>query len=189
MLFIFSDVMSQKVVVNVHYEDKTNSPASDTIYYHPGRKLTWADFKGKPDLNHFGGAITASGFAYSADIAYDGDNIIMNFFVYTFFLKNDSWRKQEITGQYHLEHEQRHFDITYIGALKFVNELRRAQFTMKNFKKLAGQIFNKAYEENTQLQHQYDRETKHSINKEAQVSWNVKIAEMLQSIVVAKSNS
>lgn len=193
LIFFFSCILichqgsSQQVLVNVHYVTRTNHAKSDTIYYQSDRKLTWADFKGKPDVNHFGSAITASGFAYDADMAYDGNKIVMDFYVYTFFLKKDSWKKPYINGSYHLEHEQKHFDITYIGAMNFVNELRHARFTSQNFKNLPSQIFNKANEENTAMQNQYDRETKHSINTEAQLAWNKKIAEMLETAVASNN--
>ena len=61
----------QNIHMNVHYVNKTNQPNNDTIYYNANKKLTWNDFKGTPDPNHFGGAVTASGFAYNADMEYE----------------------------------------------------------------------------------------------------------------------
>lgn len=63
---------SQKVVVNVRMDHKIASPESDTIYYDLRRKLTWDDFKGRPDMNHKGSAVTSSGFAYSWNGQDDG---------------------------------------------------------------------------------------------------------------------
>lgn len=170
----------QNIKVRVHYINKSNSPSSDTIYYTPPQKLVWDDFRGKPVPNHFGGAVTASGFSFTADTKYDGDDITINFYVSAFFTKHDSWRKPGINSPYHLEHEQKHFDITYINARKFVAELRKARFTKRNIKTLPGEIFNKAYDDNTAMQQQYDRETNHSINNTAQEQWNKKIDAMLK---------
>lgn len=176
----------QHIQLRVHYQNKPNRPASDTIYYDVNRKLTWGDFKGKVDSNHFGGAVTASGFAYNAQMEYDEDRVIIDIFVYTYFNKRDSWKKPGINSAYHLEHEQKHFDITYLGALKFMAELQKAKFTAKNFKTLPNKIFDKVYDENTALQHQYDLETKHSINKEAQEVWNKKISAWMEEAFMPK---
>lgn len=173
----------QKVHVKINYIQGTQNQSGDTIYYNPGRKLTWKDFKGAPKPNHFGGAVTASGFAYNADMEYDEKSIILNINVYTFFTRHDSWKKANINSSYHLEHEQKHFDITYLNTLKFIDQLKKARFTPGNFKVLPNQIFEKVYDENAAMQQKYDRETEHSINKEAQEIWNKRIDDQL-----AKSN-
>lgn len=179
--FSVSAAQGQQVQVQVHYVDKVNRTTSDTVYYDSRRKLTWDDFQGMPDPNHFGGAITASGFAYNADIEWSNDHIIMNMYVYTYFKKSDSWKKPHIMTAYHLEHEQRHFDITYLGTLKFIDKIRKTKFTPQNFKTLPSQIFDECQRENDALQAQYDRETKHSIEKEAQAAWNRKISSLLEA--------
>src|SRR5436305_7259585 len=115
-LFVFFALIrqsfSQSVMINAFIENKHPRPGSDTIYYDFNRNLTWNDFKGAPDNNHPGGAVTASGFAFDSRIDYDGKNIHLNIGVYTFFSKNDSWRKPQINSEYHLLHEQHHFDLT-----------------------------------------------------------------------------
>ena len=77
-----------------------------------------------------------------------------------------------MNSDYHLLHEQRHFDITKLGAEKFVNELKNASFTMQNYQQLINQIFDRVYDENIALQNTYDRETRHSLDKEKQEEWN-----------------
>src|SRR5438128_2444353 len=105
-LIVSSSVFSQKVLVNVFMQDKVASAKSDTIYYDLNKKLSWSDFKGKPDPNHFGGAVTASGFAFDADIRIQGKVIYLNIGVFTFFNKKSSWKKSNINSDYHLLHEQ-----------------------------------------------------------------------------------
>ncbi len=178
-LFSFGFIIpsfSQKIIVNVFEENKKAAPSNDTIYYDFNRSLTWKDFKGKPDENFFGGAVTASGFAFDSQMNFDGTNIYLNIGVFTFFTKNDSWRKPEINSEYHLLHEQHHFDITKIGSEKFIAGLRKAHFTKDNYNKLVASIFDKVYKENEDLQEQYDKETMHSINVDKQNEWNEKIA-------------
>lgn len=185
-MFVVSS-FGQRVNVNVYYPDKVNRINNDTIYYDLHRRLSWADFKGKPDPAHFGGAITSSGFAFNSDMQYDSKEVTINIYVYTYFIKSESWKKKNIESAYHLEHEQKHFDITYLHAMKFVDEIRRARFTASNFKSITGDVFNKVYDQSLAMQQQYDRETKHSINTEKQVEWNQKISAMLQKVSSASA--
>ncbi|MDQ6843266.1 MAG: hypothetical protein M3Z92_02780 [Bacteroidota bacterium] len=171
--FSFSNCCySQKVIVNAVMENKKASPESDTIYYDFNRPLTWNDFKGKPDDSHNGGAVTASGFAFDSQMKSDGTNIYINIGVYTFFTKNDSWKKPNINSEYHLLHEQHHFDITRLSAEKLAAELRKAHVTKNNYRTLLTSIFDAAYKENSDIQNRYDKETNHSIDVAKQREWN-----------------
>ncbi len=172
----------QKVIVHASIENKKASSKSDTIYYDFNRQLTWSDFKGKPDENYFGGAVTASGFAFDSKMNSDGRNIYLDMQVYTFFIKNDSWKKPQINSDYHLLHEQHHFDITRMGAEKLVVELAKAKFTKDNYNALLTSLFEKAYKENSDVQQQYDRETMHSIDTAKQQQWNDKIAGEIEKL-------
>jgi hypothetical protein len=167
---------SQHVFVNAFMENKKGKPDTDTIYYDFSRNLTWQDFKGTPDKNHFGGAVTASGFAFDSDMRFDGENMYLDIGVYAFFSKNDSWRKPQINSAYHLVHEQHHFDITRLGSQKLITELANAHFTKDNYTRLLTSIFDNVYKENQSIQLEYDRETNHSLDVEKQLEWNNKIA-------------
>jgi hypothetical protein len=174
---IFSlQCFSQKLVVNVFIDNKISKPNSDTIYYDFNRKLAWPDFQGKPDPNHFGGAVTASGFAFNSEMNFEDQTITLTIGVYSFFIKHESWKKANINSDYHLLHEQHHFDITRIGAQKLVEEIKKAHFTKDNYNTLMNDIFKKVYDENIALQQQYDQETKNSIDIKKQMEWNDKIA-------------
>jgi hypothetical protein len=174
--------ISQKVIVHAFIENKKVSAGSDTIYYDFNRNLKWSDFKGTPDEDFFAGAVTASGFAFDSQMDFDGTNIYLNIGVYTFFAKNDSWKKPQINSDYHLLHEQHHFDITRIGSEEFINELKKTHFTRDNYTTLLTSIFNKVYKKNSDIQHLYDKETNHSINVEKQLEWNDKIAAEIQKL-------
>lgn len=172
----------QKVIVHASLENKRAGAVNDTIYYDFNRPLTWVDFKGTPDPNHFGGAVTASGFAFDSQMNYDGKNIYLDVKVYSFFVKSDSWKKPQINSDYHLMHEQHHFDITRLSAEKLVKEIAHANFTKNNYNTLLSALFEKAYNENSDLQHQYDKETMHSIDTTKQHEWNDKIAANIQKL-------
>jgi len=174
--------LSQKVIVHAFIESKKSTAGNDTIYYDFNRNLTWNDFKGKPVESYFAGAVTASGFAFDSEINFDGKNIYLNIGVYTFFSKNDSWKKPGINSDYHLLHEQHHFDITRLSTENFINKVKQAHFTKNNYNAVLSSLFDEAYKENTNLQHKYDKETSHSLNVDAQKQWNNKVAAQIRKL-------
>ena len=173
---------SQKVIVHAFMENKKSAPGDDTIYYDFNRSLKWNDFKGKPVESYFAGAVTASGFAFDSQMDFDGKNMYLNVGVYAFFSKSDSWRKPKINSDYHLLHEQHHFDITRLSAQKFVDEVQQAHFTKNNYNELLSSIFDKVYKENAGMQHNYDKETSHSLNVDEQLQWNNRIAAAINKL-------
>jgi len=173
---------SQKVTVHVFMENKTAPETSDTIYYNFDRKLTWKDFQGKPQPGVPWGAMTSSGFSFNSSINMDGNNIDITVGIFTFFIKHDSWKKPDINSDYHLEHEQHHFDITRLHAQKLLEEIGKASFTSSNIKQLLNSIFDKVYDENIAMQHQYDAETKNSMDVQGQTRWNQKISNEIEKL-------
>lgn len=163
-------------------QNKVAKPSSDTIYHDVNKKLTWKDFKGIPDTKHFGGAVTSSGYAFDADIKIENKVIYLNVGVYVFFTKSQSWKKPSINSDYHLLHEQLHFDITRMGAENFIRELTNAKFTKDNYSQVLESVFDKTYNENIALQQQYDKETRHSILTQQQHQWNKRIAEEMKKL-------
>jgi hypothetical protein len=187
--FLFSIIVvishqsfSQKVIVHAFIANKKASVKSDTIYYDFNQNLAWSDFKGTPDNNSFAGAVTASGFAFDSQMNFDGTNIYLNIGIYTFFTKSDSWKKPQINSDYHLMHEQHHFDITRLSTEIFLNEVNKAGFTKANYTSLLTSLFNKAYKQNDAIQQQYDKQTNHSLNVGMQNEWNNKIAAEIQKL-------
>jgi len=185
---LLSSVSAQRIVVHVYMVDKPAKKNSDTIFYDYNKKLTWNDFQGRPD-NYTGGALTASGYAFDANIISDPKTIYLNIAVYTYFIKSGSWKKPEVNTDYHLLHEQRHFDITRLGAETFVDRLSKAKFTKDNYNKVIDSVFDKVYNENIALQNRYDTETRHSLNKEIQLKWNDQIAEDLRKLFIQSASA
>ncbi len=173
---------AQKVTVHVFTEHKTAPDKSDTIYYDFNRKLIWKDFQGKVPSSVPWGAITASGFSFDSQLIEEGNNMDITVGVYTFFLKDDSWKKPGINSAYQLEHEQHHFDITRLYAQQLIEEIKKAHFTMNNYKKLLNSIFDKVYDEDNARQYQYDSQTNHSMNIEKQKEWNQKISDEIEKL-------
>ena len=175
LLFFSIAAYSQPVKLTVRWKPVAQKPQSDTIYYQSQRLLTWSDFAGKPIADHFAGAITSSGFGYHAQSMHDGRQIEVVVEVYVYFHKKQSWKKDRIHTTYHLAHEQRHFDITRLGAQEFFDRLKNSRLTAKNYQSFMQRLFSEVHAKNNALQDQYDRETNHSINIEKQMEWNERL--------------
>ncbi|MEO5501570.1 MAG: hypothetical protein ABIR31_09025 [Ginsengibacter sp.] len=183
LIFLFStNVLAQKTVITAVIENPQNKSSSDTIYYDFNQKLKWQDFQGKPEMQPYIGAITASGFAFHSSMVYSNNILKIRIGIYSFFTKHDSWKKKNINSDYHLEHEQHHFDITRLGAQNFMDEIKKAEFTAKNYRQLMNSIFARVFDENTRLQQEYDLDTKNSIDVAKQLEWNKKITDKINSL-------
>ncbi|MDE3183032.1 MAG: hypothetical protein KGM16_06395 [Bacteroidota bacterium] len=181
--FLFSiQTFAQKIRVHVFTENHKSTPGSDTIYYDFKRPLAWQDFQGKVPAAVPWGAMTASGFSFNSSLSDEGNNIDISVGVYTFFTKHDSWKKPEAHSSYHLEHEQHHFDITRLGAAKLEDEIKKAHFTVKNYRSLLNSIFDKVYNEEIAWQKQYDLETQNSKDSVKQLEWNKKISDEIKKL-------
>jgi hypothetical protein len=181
--FLFSSqLFSQKITVNVFIESKINNPKSDTIYFDFNRKLAWSYFQGSVQPFAPWGAMTSSGFSFNSSMNEYQNDLHISVGIYTFFTKHDSWKKPEINSAYHLEHEQHHFDITRLYAQKLVDEISKANFTKRNYRKLLYSIFDKVYAESLAYQHEYDAQTKNSMNVEKQKEWNKKISAEIKKL-------
>ncbi|WP_400079280.1 hypothetical protein [Winogradskyella sp. R77965] len=139
------------------------------ILWSPERKLTWNDFKGKPDKKNYPNtlALTNSGFGYESGI-----NLLKNgkIFVQSVFNTKESWVVPKGKNDYVLRHEQIHFDITEIYSRKLRKELADAKVTSDNLV-TAKIIFDKVFNELQKRQDKYDRETKYGDKEETQENW------------------
>jgi hypothetical protein len=181
--FLFSSqLFSQKITVNVFIESKIKNPKSYTIYFDFNRKLAWSDFQGIVPPFAPWGAMTASGFSFNSSMNEYQNDLHISVGIYTFFTKHDSWKKPGINSAYHLEHEQHHFDITRLYAQKLMDEISKANFTKSNYRKLLYSLFDKVYAESLAYQHEYDAQTKNSMNVEKQKEWNKKISAEIKKL-------
>jgi predicted restriction endonuclease len=155
--------------------DRIAPAGNDTIYFLPGRKLVWENFTGIPVVQSRASAITTSGFGYEANIEYSDDAGALQIKLYCFFNKKSSWVKAGKKTRYILEHEQKHFDITYIGACSFLNELSKMKLTTRNYNAELEKVYRKCYREMQAMQDAYDNETKNGQLEDIQSQWNARI--------------
>ncbi len=145
----------------------------ELINWSATRRLTWADYKAQPDPNSDAAATTTTVLA----VEYNFKNNAFGYVIQSRFSRTRSWGLHKT--DYILSHEQGHFDIAEVYARKLHKNLSEYQFNKKTYQKDLQKIYQKITEEKEETQNDYDRQTKHSINKERQAEWLKKIAAML----------
>lgn len=151
---------------------------TDTIYWQPSRKLTWDDFRGRPNRSDESVALTSSGIGMVFRSGADGVPKID--VTCTFFCKN-SWVKNEGRNDTVLQHEQLHFDLTELYARKLrkaVDQLKPADRKWPTIQK----IYTGMNRECDERQNRYDRETNHGIRRTPQQEWQARVANELKEL-------
>lgn len=142
------------------------------INYDLSKKLTWQDYAIFYGVRREA-ALTASEISYNIINTDDA----MNVNVTCVFDKSRSNVVSRYRNDYILNHEQKHFDISFIYAMKFIDELKRQQSLTYV---IIDEIYSKIFYEWTAYQNKYDEETKNSVSKEMQLVWDQKINQQLK---------
>ena len=159
----------------------------ETMTWVESQKLSWADFKGDPDKNSDGIALTAAGITFGYSVKTSGRRIIgFSTSVEAHFYPNKSWYIKEKGDDYILSHEQLHFDITELYARKFRKQLELLEVN-RNIKKQMNRLHATINEALNETQKRYDKESNHSINVEMQKQWETFIADELNKLDQFKS--
>lgn len=146
------------------------------IRWHSKLRLSWADFKGRPDRLSGMDALTESGISFS----WWCNGRQFHSEIYALFVPEGSWVKDPTPHL--LQHEQAHFDITeiharkmrkYFGSLK--DPCAMGKFAIDRASK---EIVNTSYA----MQERYDEETSHSRNKRKQAEWLAYIQQELAAL-------
>lgn len=172
IIFLFVNTTKAQMSINILWTDKANLEQKNTIYYNAAKKLIWSDFKGYPTLPEPVAAITASGFGYKSAMHAKNGKGEITVSIYCYFDKQNSWVRNGKNTQYILNHEQHHFDITYISAKMFINKVRTATLTITNMEVLLSKIYNESVAYMNKMQNNYDKETNNGQTKQKQEEWN-----------------
>lgn len=147
----------------------TNNYIVESKFLH--KTLKWSDFKIKKSVDN-----TAAESVTEIGYIYDGNSKVT---VLCNFSNTESYVIAESRNEYILNHEQKHYDITYIYAKKFANILKIYEQVNAQ---LIDDIYVKIISEKDSMQNQYDFETNHSINIIKQKEWDNKITKMINGI-------
>ena len=181
LLFVYM-LANAQVSTNVYWTDQTEMNKNNTIYYNPEKKLVWDDFKGVPGPPSPVAAITASGFGYKANMNSSGGKGEINISVYCYFNKKGSWVRQGKTTLYILNHEQHHFDVSYLAAGIFMNKIKNTVITTSNINSVLPKIYKECCDMMNKMQDDYDGQTMNGQLEDKQKKWNAFFAEKVPLI-------
>lgn len=145
------------------------------IPWQENKNITWSDFQANPDPANKYFALTNSGLSYGYHSTTRDGKLTLNFTVFSYFDKSESWGKVGKQTPELLAHEQLHFDITELHARKLKKVFDNFPFT-KNYKIEIDGLTNTILQASHNMQAKYDTETDHSVNKEKQKAWETLIA-------------
>lgn len=151
------------------------------ISYDDHPVLTWSDFKGAPVYDSEFHANTNSGFSYTWSYKTTNGEVDLQYEVYSTFYPNGSWVHPDHKTDKLLKHEQAHFDISEIHARK----LRKAMQAYKpgrNIRKDLQKLYNYIELERVKMQGEFDLESAHSMNSQAEMKWQAHIAKELDKL-------
>lgn len=181
--FFCSSMAHAQFTVNVYWTEQSGMNSKDLIYYSPGKNLEWKDFKGEPVTTGPVAALTSSGFGYKADMKNKGDKGQINIAVYSFFSKSKSWVKPGNTTPYILNHEQHHFDVSFIAAGIFIEKLKKMQITPENCNIILPALYRECCDMMNKMQNDYDGQTRNGLIADMQEKWNQYFAQKLPYII------
>lgn len=171
---------AQSIVLEVNYKTDVININNQFIYYQHSQLLTINNFEKIPEEGTNVIAITNSGFAFKAAYKKVTDKpAILVITVTCSFDKTQSWMKPAGQNNYTLNHEQRHFDISYISCALFIKRVRATTFNQTNYLDSIQAEYKLAIADMSKLQQQYDAETNNGINQQQQMLWNKKIDQLL----------
>lgn len=144
--------------------------------------LTWQDFEGDPDSKSDYSANVNSGISYTWTFSTETGEPVLVYEVSSSFYPELSWKKQTINDpDYLLKHEQTHFDISELHARKLRKALENYQVG-RNVRQDLKKIYQKIERERVKMQQQFDFETSHSENRDAELKWREFVSKELQNL-------
>ena len=153
----------------------TENQGANIISYRVGEKLKWSDFKA---VKFFPDATAESSTTIAYEYSEDQGKIQVK--IFCLFNKQKSFVLQGKQTGYILNHEQGHFDITFMFAMKF-KALLDCESRLSESK--VESIYMKVIRGWDRFQEQYDLETNHSINEFEQKRWDKSIVDHLNLLI------
>jgi predicted secreted Zn-dependent protease len=169
--------MIQKLLVLFFFSLIAAAPADDSLIdWSASRKLTWNDFKAKPDAESSNAALTSS--TINVEFGYDKNGLKHS--ITCRFNKLKSWGR--VKNDYILNHEQGHFDLAEGYARQLHRELIEYVFKKESVSNDLNTIYSRVMRQHMQAQDQYDKQTDHSLDTAKQSAWDIKIRSMLKEL-------
>jgi len=169
--------------VKISFKDYEEKPEGDTIYYSTKRPLAWDDFQSKTGDNKYEAEVFPTiGYDEHTDVVKGTINLQL--VIKVCLPKSACWVKDGGRNDYSLNHEQRHFDIAKIAAEHFKRKIKTENLPVGNFDGFINVDYLDSYREMSDLQKEYDTETRHGAGQQEQQRWNEKIDRELKALGV-----
>lgn len=153
---------------------KAQDKKEEVLKWSDSVRLTWTDYKGRPNPESDAAASTTT----LLGIEYNIKSNQFGYKIQSLFSKDRSWGLHKT--DYILSHEQGHFDLAEVFARKLHMKMSEYKFNRKTYQKDLKKIYQDILDEKEETQNEYDEETRHSINRAKQAKWLKKIEEMLE---------
>lgn len=163
------------------FSNAKSQQLQEKIPWEEGVSLNWNDFKAKSPENSKFKANTNTGITYSWGLRIEKGNETLTYEVHSFFYPKLSWVEQGSKNNHLLQHEQTHFDITELHVRKLRKGLYEIELNQlnQNVRKILNDLYETIENERSLMQEEYDRQTNHSLNREAEVKWQKLVREEL----------
>jgi hypothetical protein len=146
------------------------------------RKLTWRDFKGRPE-RQYDEYVAVVYYDVFYDYVYQKKHrkVNIDFSVWCEF-GDKSWSRRYLKydddGDYILAHEQGHYDMGRLCAMELRKHFSEFNFDADRYKTQIDSIYDVTWNKYEKLNEQYDNETDHSLEEDEQERWSNTIDSM-----------
>ncbi|WP_054415030.1 hypothetical protein [Hymenobacter sp. DG25A] len=167
--------------IEVRFRDEVRQTEADTLFYDPGKPLTWADFTGPQRGKGFAAAVFPS-FAYQGRPFMEQGKLRLDMTLKVFVVRSSSWTSTQLPEP--LRHEQGHFDLVKLVAERFRRKVHPDSLTFADYNSIIQLQYLRSYWEMNRVQEQYDAETRQGQDEAAQQRWNQHIDTELRAFKV-----
>jgi hypothetical protein len=147
-----------------------------------GRELEWTDFLGAVDPSSRWNAYTdwVTSYRFSRP-DFAGGRARVKISVQLLLTRN-SWVRSEKKSDELLDHERGHFNIGRICSRQIERTINSTYFSASNYHKEIDNAYWVEIGKCKEFEEQYDADTKHYNDREQQMVWNKKIADLLTKV-------
>jgi hypothetical protein len=149
---------------------------AEHISWSATRRLTWADFKSKPQPTEQIAALTAA----TIDAQIGCKDYVFEANVKAVFIPDESWVRDPARASPNLlRHEQLHFDLTELHARMMRQKLSILKFDCEHLQPAFQNLSNATFSAWKRETARYDQETNHSLNVPKQEIWEAQVKQRL----------
>lgn len=169
-------MFSKLFIIFIFAMASMNNNPEGLVDWNPERRLSWDDFRGRPDPATGNAALTST----SINIDYSYNTKQLRYTIRCQFDPYKSWGR--VRNRHILGHEQAHFDIAEIHARLLNKMLHDYRFNHATVNDDIARIYDEVMKKHHEMQSAYDGETDYSRRPPLQEEWQERIFEALSSL-------